>query len=61
MSYFTAFTPSELCGPESLFQFLHFQNTEAEINYIKTRVMYESEEKENTERLSRELFNILKT
>ena len=49
VSYFIAFTPSESCDPESLFQFLHFQNTEAEINYIKTRVKYESEEKENTE------------
>ena len=46
ISYFIAFTPSESCDPESLFQFLHFQNTEAEINYIKTRVKYESEEKE---------------
>ena len=60
ISYFIAFTPSESCDPESLFQFLHFQNTEAEINYIKTHVKYESEEKENTERLSRELFNVLK-
>ena len=60
MSYFIAFTPSESCDPESLFQLLHFQNTEAEINYIKTRVKYESEEKENTERLSRELFNVMK-
>ena len=60
ISYFIAFTPSESCDPESLFQFLHFQNTEAEINYIKTRVKYESEEKENTERLSRELFDVLK-
>ena len=61
ISYFIAFTPSESCDPESLFQFLHFQNTEAEINYIKTRVKYESEEKENTERLSRELFNVKTT
>ena len=60
ISYFIAFTPSESCDPESLFQFLHFQNTEAEINYIKTGVKYESEEKESTERLSRELFNVLK-
>ena len=44
ISYFLAFTPSESCDPESLFQFLHCQNTEAEINYIKTRVKYESEE-----------------
>ena len=60
ISYFIAFTPSESCHPESLFQFLHFRNTEAEINYIKTRVKYESEEKENTERLPRKLFNVLK-
>ena len=51
VSYFIAFTPSESCDPESLFQFLHFQNTEAEIIYIKTRVKYESDKKENTERL----------
>ena len=57
---FIAFTPSESCDPASLFQFLHFQNTEAEINYIKTRVKYESEEKKNTERLSSELFDVLK-
>ena len=57
MSYFIAFTPNESCDPESLFQFLYFQNTEAEINYIKTRVKYESEEKENTERLSREMYH----
>ena len=60
ISYFIAFTPSQLCDPESLFQFLDFQNTEAEINYIKTCVNYESKEKKNNERLSRELFNILK-
>ena len=60
VSYFIAFTPSESCGPESLFQFLYFQNTKAEINYIKTCVKYESEEKENTERLSRDLSSVLK-
>ena len=60
ISYFIAFTPSESCDPESLFIFLRFQNTEAEISYIKTRVKYDSEEKENTERLSRDLFSVLK-
>ena len=34
--------------------------TEAEINFIKTRVKHESEEQEHSERLSKELFNVLK-
>ena len=39
---------------------MHFKNTEAEINFIKTRVKHENEEQEHSVRLSKELFNALK-
>ena len=60
IAYFIAFTPSPTCNPDRLFEFLHFENTKAEINFIKARVKHESEEQEHSERLSRELFNVLK-
>ena len=60
IAYFIAFIPSPTCNPDRLFEFLHFENTEAEINFIKTRVKHESEEQEHSERLSKELFNVLK-
>ena len=59
ISYFIAFTPSPTYNPDRRFEFLHFENTEAEINFIKTRVKHESEEQEHSERVSTELFNVL--
>ena len=29
IAYFIAFTPSPTCNPDSLFEFMHFENTEA--------------------------------
>ena len=60
IAYFIAFTPSPTCNPGRLFEFLRFENTEAEINFIKTRVKHESEKQEHSERLLKELFNVLK-
>ena len=60
IAYFIAFTPSPTCNPDRRFEFLHFENTEAEINFIKIRVRHESEEQEHNDRLSKELFNVLK-
>ena len=62
IAYFIAFTPSPTCGPDRLsnFEFLHFEETETEINFIKTCVKHEREEQEHGKRLSKELFDILK-
>ena len=55
-AYFIAFTLSPTCNPDRLFESLHFENKEAEINFIKARVKHESEVQEHSERL----FNVLK-
>ena len=60
IAYFVTFTPSPTCNSDRRFEFLHFGNTEAEINFIKTRVKHESEEQEHSERLSTEPFNVFK-
>ena len=60
IAYFIAFITSPTCNPERLFEFMLFENTEAEIDFIKTRVKHESEEQEHRERLSKELFDVLK-